>query len=360
MGVGRWLCTFLLLSVPTLAAAQAFEQQLADEVKRLRQQAATQPDSEMWKQLKTNVENGLATIEKDVAAGRLLVALRGLANIRFHLLAAVYSSEHAEAQADLAAFEREWRRMDGELLPAERRQRELAWDNAPAAARALAESSLGTTRPLYEGSREYAAATAPLYGLFYLGQAQGALDYAQFVRKLRFPEMYAPFAARSIAVEIDRLEQQVEKAYQPPLSIERHRDFIVLNAWIKRAGELDQGKLYYGAMHAYLEAVRSLGEMLVAAPTGDDLARLKQTAEEFEKQASQPGTDHSIARMFVELAQREIGRAQAGEAASGLSARAILEHSLPAYFAALGRGADTTTTTAKAELTVTLVRWPFT
>jgi len=359
MGARSWLCAIFLLSLPAVAATQSVEKQLADEVQRLRKQAAAQPDGDLWKQVKPGVEAGLDRIEKDVAAGRLLVAVRGLGNIRFNLLAAVYSAEHAAAQNDMAEFEREWRRMDGELLPAERRQRQMAWGSSPAVVRALAEASLGTTRPLYEASREYAAATQPLFGLFYLGQAKGALDFTLFARRLKFPEARAQFPARSLAVEIDRLEQQVEKAYQPPLSIERHPQFIGLNAWVKRAVELDQGKLYHGAMVTYLEAVRSLGELTGAAPTAEDLTRLKESAAEFEKRASLPGVDHSLARLYVELAQREIERAQAGEAPSGLSARALVENSLPAYFAAVER-AGSATTTAKAELTVTLVRWPFT
>lgn len=359
-GVVRWLCAILLSSLPVAAAAQSLQQQLADEVKRLRKQADAQPDGEMWKQLKPAVEAGLDRIGKDVADGRLLVALRGLANIRFNVLAVAYLKERAEAQGDLAGFEREWRRMDGELRPVERRQREMAWGNVPVAVRALAESSLGTARPLYEASREYAAATAPVYGVFYLGQARGALDYSDFVRKLRFAESYGQFPARSIAVEIDRLEQQVGKAYQPPLSIDRHRDFIILNAWIKRAIELDQGKLYHGALYAYLEATRSLGELLAQPPSAEDLVRLKDSVSAFEKRLDQPGRDSSIGRLFVELAQREIERAQAGEEASGPSARAIVEHSLPAYFAVFERGPGDTATTAKAALTVTLVRWPYT
>jgi hypothetical protein len=276
-------------------------------------------------------------------------------------LANIYLNERgAAAQSNMAEFEREWRRMDGELLPAERRQRGMAWGNAPAAVRALAEASVGTTRPLYEASREYAAATQPLYGLFYLGQARGALDFAAFARKLKFPASPAPFPARSLAVEIDRLEQQVEKAYQPPLSIERHPQFIGLNAWIKRAVELDQSKLYHGAMVTYLEAVRSLGELTGTAPSAEELARLKESAAAFEKRAAEPGRDHSIARMYIELAQREIERAQAGDEAAGRSARALVEGSLPAYYAAVERGSGATTATAKAGLTVTLVRWPFT
>jgi len=361
MNVARWLCAILLSSLPAVSSAQTVQQQLTDEVKRLRKEASAQPEGELWKDLKPSVETGLDRIEKDVAASRVLVAVRGLANIRFHLLAVAYVNQRAEvARGDLSGFEREWRRVDGEMRPVERLFREATWGKTPAVVRALAESTLATTRPLYEASREYAAATAVPYGLFYLGQARGALDFAQFSRKLRFAESYGHFPARSFAVEIDRLEQQVEKAYRPPLSIDRHRDFIGLNAWIKRAVELDQGKLYYGALYAYLEATRSLGELLVASPRAADLARLKESAIAFEKRLGEPRRDHSIARLFIELAGRETERAQASEEASGRSARAIVEQVLPAYFAALERTAGGPATAAKAELTVTLVRWPYT
>jgi len=350
----------LLLAFPAALAAQSVEQQLGEEVMRLRKLGAAQPDGDLWKDLKPRIEAGLDRIEKDLAAGHTLVALRGMANIRVHLLAVAYANDRAAARKDLTAFEQEWRRVDGELRPLERRQREAAWGPAPAAARALAEASLGTALPLYEASREYAAVTTPLDGLFYMGQARGALDYAQLLRKLRFAESYGQFAPRSLAAEIDQFEQQVEKAYQPPLSIERHRDFIQLNAWVKRAVELDQRKLYYGALYAYLEAVRSLAELLAGAPSVGQLAELQVSATRFEPRLGERGRDDSIGRMFLELAQREIERAQAGEAASAVSARAIVEKVLPAYFAVVERNGNESTVAAKTELTVTLVRWPFT
>ncbi len=357
------LVFFLLVFLAEKSLAQpagepAIQQQLAADVERLRKAVAAQPESEFWKQVKPGVEAVLDRVTQDVDAGRLLVALRGLATLRTNVEGFAFLAERPQiAAGDSGAFKAEWQRMDSELRGIEQAYRKSP--RAPAAVRALGEAAWGMARPLYEASLEYAAATEAQYGLFYLGQARAAADYARFSQTMGFPVSGTQLPERSYAMEIDKLDQQVEAAYQPPLSIERHSDFIGVNAWLKRATELDQKRLYLGALYAYLEATRTMGEVLAAVPSADELAKLKEAASGLAKRLDEPGKDHSLGRLFLDLAEREIARGAAGEQQPARSARVLVEQVLPAYFAALEKVAPGTTAGQKL-VTVTLVRWPFT
>lgn len=367
MAAARWCLRFsffllVFLCLPEVTAAQSARQQLTDEVARLRKLIAEQPDDgDLWKNIGPSTTTGLDRIAKDLDAGRTLVALRGLAFFRTNLLAYAYLAAHLDiAKDDMKAFDAQRQRMDGELRRAEEKYRAGQWGNQPAAVRAAAEASWGTARPLYDASRDYAAATATKYGLFYLGQAQAAVDFALFCRELHFESSAGQFAVRSFAYDTDALNGKVEAAYQPPLSIERHPDFIAINAWIKRATEMDQGRLYYGALFAYLEGVRSFADMQTAIPAKDELPGLGETHTSLVKRFDEAGRDHSIAQMYLDLAARELERAQAGEESSGRIARVLVEQVVPAYAAAVARTSVPPATPSQKVVTVTLVRWPFT
>ena len=346
-----------------VSSAQSAHEQLRDEVARLRKVAAEQTDDgDLWKQIGPGTITGLDRIAKDLDAGRTFVALRALAIFRVNLLGYAFAATHLDiAKDDMKAFDAQRQRMDGELRRLEEQYRAGQWGNQPAAVRATAEASWGMARPLFDGSRDYAAATSTKYGLFYLGQAQAAADFALFCRALRFDGKAGQIAVRSFAVDTDALDVKVENAYQPPLSIERHSDFISINGWIKRATELDQWRLYYGALYAYLEGVRSFGDLQTTVPKKKELPALGKMHAALAKQFAAAGRDHSIAQMYLELAARELERAQAGEEASGRTARVLLEHVVPAYAAALERAAAVPAATPNQKVvTVTLVRWPFT
>jgi hypothetical protein len=69
------------------------------------------------------------------------------------------------------------------------------------------------------------------------------------------------------------------------------------------------------------------------------------------------GVDHSIARMALEGAQGEVASAPPGT--SPAASTAIVTDVLPRYFAALAP-ARPEAAKARSQVTVTLVRWPYT
>jgi HAMP domain-containing protein len=132
-----------LLALPGKSFAQpagepSIQQRLAGEVARLRQIAAAQPESELWKQ--PGVEAVMSRVTQDVEAGRLLVALRGLASLRTNVEAYAFLADHPQVAAgEQGAFKAEWQRMDGELRRIEQAYRQSP--QRPAGVRALGEAT---------------------------------------------------------------------------------------------------------------------------------------------------------------------------------------------------------------------------
>src|SRR5262249_37415890 len=140
--------------------------------------------------------------------------------------------------------------------------RRKAWDDTTAATRAIGESAQGKIETLVEASRAYAAVTSPGEGVFYLGQAQAAAELAALAHELRSVRgSPRPPPLRSVLPELDTLQAKVNRAFRPPRSIERHPDFIRLNAALKLARELDAATLYGGALYQYLDAVQQLAAL---------------------------------------------------------------------------------------------------
>ena len=81
-------------------------------------------------------------------------------------------------------------------------------------------------------------------------------DFAAFCRAMSAPASRPAPPLRSLAGEIDRLEDEILAAYRPPASIDHHRDFILANSALKEARELDAAGLRYGALLRYLQAAQ--------------------------------------------------------------------------------------------------------
>ena len=78
--------------------------------------------------------------------------------------------------------------------------------------------------------------------------------------------------------------------------------------------------------------------------------------EAARKQLADPKVDHSIGTLFLEVAGSDADTARAGHA---VFASAVVEDVLPRYFAALEPAAPAQAK-QPPEVTVTLVRWPYT
>ena len=142
-------------------------------------------------------------------------------------------------------------------------------------------------------------------------------------------------------------------AFVPPRSIERHSDFIRLNAALKTARELDASGRFAGAGYEFLDAIEQLG-LLLGAPA--DPAGTVRRRLDAERSALASGSrDDSLGVLFVERAESALARGgEGGTAAASVIAASVI----PAYGAMLEP--SPARPAADAAVTVTLVRWPYT
>ncbi len=291
----------------------------------------------------------LARAEKDLHEGRRQLALLRLANLRGSVAATAYRNGiSAEQQKDMAHLDAEWTRMGDVLRENLGTPSPGAFDGVPAAARALGEAASAQARGYYQATLDYAHNTMPDQGFYYLGSAEGQRAAAAFCRTLATPASLQAPALRSIRPELRSLEADMLAVYRPPLSIDRHGEFIVASSTMKEARELDAAGLHHGALLRYLQAAQlfaPLRQPAAPALAGDALAaKLREHATRL----SAGGIDNSLGQLFLEMAQSDAA-----------SAPVIAADVLPRYFAAL-EPAPPETPRPAPQVTVTLVRWPYT
>jgi hypothetical protein len=313
---------------------------------------------ETWVQIRKETEPALSRAEAALRDGRLWLALQRLAAVQGNLAAAAYVQDRrVQGGADVSAFEAEWKRLGTVLRSDLGPPAASALDGVqPAAVRAVGEAALAQVRVYYEASLEYGRNTTPEYGLYYLGAAQAGSTFASFCRTLSSPQGRAAPPVRSLAPDLDALEGEVLAAYRPPASIDRHPEFIAASAALKEARELDAVGLRYGALLRYLQATLRLAPLRPRAPAAGRDESARQLGALAARLTEGPA-DHSLGRIFLEAAEADLA-ATAPDATPAIAA-AIVEDVLPRYFRALESGSPRPEKPAP-ELTVTLVRWPFT
>jgi hypothetical protein len=339
-----------LLLLMTLACGAGAQQErrdpLAAELERSSAFLQKRPETDEIR--KTN-QPVLARAEEDLRNGRRNLAMLRLMNVRENLALATYLGERpAEQRQDLAGFEAEWTRMGGELRNDLDAPSPTDFADVPAAARALGEAAAAQTRGYYAASHDYGRTTRPENGLYYLATAQAQRERAAFSRTLSEPALPKAPPLRSIRPEIDALEAEMLAVYRPPVSIDRHGEFIVASSALKEARELDAAGLRYGALLRYLETAQISAPLRSAAPSAPGAEAVAGQLRDLETRLSADDVDHSLGRLFLETAQAE--PAKAGTIANDI---------LPRYFAAL-EPARPQPAAPEPEVTVTLVRWPYT
>jgi hypothetical protein len=345
---GTWGLALALSLAPQGAAG---DDAVGRELEALKQRAAATHADEFWTQVQPGAKGLLDRAGQAWAGGHRRAALYRLSAARELLGAWDYASSHREARDQQAAFDAEWKRAGAEIASAPR----ATSVRGSAFHRALAEAALGEVRVYHEASLEYAHATQPLFGLFYIGQAFAARDTDGFMAGLSAEPEGALPAVRSLEPELDALESELLAAYRPPRSIDEHPRFIAASGALKQARELDAAGLRFGALLRYLEAaLRSAA--LRSTPTPIDEAAARAKAAEWVPRLA--AGDHSLARLFVEVALSEA--AHPGDDGRGrLTAGVVFADLLPRYFAALVPAAPRPVR-RPAAATVTLVRWPYT
>ena len=350
----------LALSVPApaLPRGDAQAEAVAAEIARwaayVRDNTAT---DDMWKQVKQSVEPALARAQRAESEKRPLLALLRLGPVHDNLSAATYLGQRsAEQRKDQGAFEAEWKRMGGELGPLLGPPEAGAFEGVrPELLRAMAQAALPQVRIYYDASLYYGRSTMPDSGLYYLGAAQAARDFGSLARKLSGgPALKAP-ALRALGPDLDALEGEMLAAYRPPLSIDKHSEFIGASSYLKEARELDSAGLREGALLRYLLATLRFSSLRTTAPS--DTAALAATLKRMEARLAARGVDHTIGRVFLEAAQSDL--AEHATDGKAVAAAAVASDVLPRYFAAL-EPAQAQPPRPQPRVTVTLVRWPYT
>lgn len=308
------------------------------------------------KQVKDGATAGLARVEQALKEDRRSLALLRMSSVANDVAALRYLNERSpEQRKDVAAFEAEWTRLGGVLAPSLQAPSPSALEAVrPAVLRAIGEASLPQAGVYYHASVEYGRSTTPDSGLYYLGAAQGQRDFGSFVRGLAGPVTTEAPAVRDMAGELEDLQDDLLAVYRPPLSIDRHREFIVANSSLKEARELHALGLRYGALLRYLQAAVRVAPLRAGAPAAD--ASIAGKLDAFEARLG-GGVDHSIGQLLLEWARADLAEHAAdGQAAI---AAAIAAEALPRYFAAL-EPPRPRPDPPRPTVTVTLVRWPYT
>lgn len=358
-GAAAAILSALMAVLPALASRSRTEpvpDPLAAEIDRwaafLRTNAAT---DDTWVQLKEGAEPLMARARAALGDGRRLLALQRLLAVRADLSAAAYMQAKSAAQArDPQAFEAEWERMGGVLCGGLGPHSESALQGVhPAAVRALGETALPQARVLYDASLEYGRSTTPEFGLYYLGSARAAAEAAELCRSLSGPGEPEGPPVRSPRAEVEALEGELLAAYRPPLSIDRHAEFIAASSLLKEARELDALGLSHGALLRYLQAAQRFAPLRPAGPP--DAARVARRLREIVARLGAKGVDNSLGRLFLERAQEALAASPPEPAI----ASAVVDDVLPRYLAAL-EPARPGPPRGEPRVTVTLVRWPYT
>jgi hypothetical protein len=343
--------------------AQNAKQQIQRQITQAEDRVKSGPDSDQnWKEAKPNLLKTLATARESLSADRVFLALAQLNFAATDLAGLEYITGNSQiVSGGSSAFEKEWKRADLELTKYEKRYNDGHWQGKPVALRALAEASWVQSRALYEASRPYAAATQVQYGLYYLGRSRASAENALFCLGLRLNATKPPPDYRSLAPEIEVLQNRVIAAYKPPASIGHHQEFIQLNAAIKTAKELDVAKLYFGSLYEYLEAIRLFALLDAQMPDAQSAGQLAGDAAGARTSLAAAPVDESIGEIYVQRADAalEAFRADNKDVAKLKAAQVALDVVIPAYLAAVDKPLPAVAPAGHV-IDVTLVRWPYT
>lgn len=198
--------------------------------------------------------------------------------------------------------------------------------------RALIESSTTRAERLFHASLPYAKASSPWSGVYYLGEAEGNLRFRDFVRSIAGggTSEKAPERAR-IAALLDELERATVKFFGSDIT---NQPVIAVSVRLKEAREL-------------LDAGRLDGATLMAVEARAALSRRGGPSPAYPQEAA--GRRGTIPALLETWASDE----------EPPMSDALRKEVLP-YYGALFLAGPPRAATRAAQVTVTLVRWPYT
>lgn len=332
----------LFLAAAWALAPQANAPQgLAAEMDRIRAEASANTPEDQKAGPAARLERAKAALD----AGRPLLALY-LFEVPWESAKAWTFVTSSSAVTTPEAFAKKWT-STGEPRPAPGTRGK----GAPVLIGAIASSAEARGPVTYFASRSYGEDSGLAGGLYYLGESHAVTQFAAMARTLDWPAQGPAPPLRSLAPELSALDSEMTTAYET-MDRAGHSTYIVASAALKQARTLNDRGQYAGALLQYLLS------RYVFAPLRGPAAREATAARIAEARAALPaGIDHSIAELFLQLAEEGLS----GSApAQRRGAAAALDDVLPAYRAAIAPPSTTTALSSAAEVTITLVRWPFT
>ena len=316
---------------------------LAEEMDRIRAEAsASTPEAE-----NAQPAARLARARAALDAHRPLLALY-LFEIPWESAKAWTFVKGSSAVTTSDAFAKKWAAV-GEPRPAPA----AAADGGrrPALIDAIAAAAEARGAITYHASRSYGEDAGVAAGLYYLGDSQAVVQFAAFARSLSWTPSGATPPFRSIAPEITAFDTEMTTAYE---SMDRasHSTYIVASAALKQARTLEERGQYTGALLEYLLSRYIFAPLRGPAAQEASVDRIDET-----RKSLRAGFDHSIAELFLQLAEEGV----AGNVPpQRRGAAAAIEDVIPAYLRAIAPAATATAAAAHSDVTITLVRWPFT
>ncbi|MCK6445142.1 MAG: hypothetical protein L6Q99_02010 [Planctomycetes bacterium] len=351
LGLGAIANDSSAASTRSAQATDAFERVLDQTRSRI---AALPADDEFWQQVAPTVDALMARSEAALRNGRRELAQLTFAYAVENVAAQRFLLAHAAERAEFERFEALWherdRAFDAAALAKVRARAEALQS---ACVRALGEAAFAKLRVNLDASLDYGRATDAATGVFYLGLAEAQAEFVEQLGALASPTDAAAPPVRALAAELDALERELVALYRPPLSIDRHAEFIAASGTLKEARVLDQAGLRFGALLRHGQAVQRCAA-LRATPGTDAPERnaLEQRIATLASELTKLPFDASIGRIFAQRADELVEHGD-------LAAAATFADALAAHLATF-RAPAAPVTRPTPELDVTLVRWPFT
>ncbi len=339
----RWLHLVLasaLLGVP-VPQGSPVAAKLSAEMDRVRIELAAAPDSE-----RVSPAARLDRARVALTAARPLLALY-LMEMPWTAARSWTFVKASNRVTSADAFARKWAAV-GEPRPV---RPPAGAARRPALLDAFAAAADARGPITYQASRLYGEDAGLDGGLYYLGESQAEMQFAGFVRALGWTAAGAAPPLRSIAAEIAAFDVEMTTAYET-MDRANHSTYIVASAALKQARTLEEQRQFGGALFEYL-----LSRYLFAPLRGP--AARDATAESIAaaRATLDASLDNSIAGLFLDLAGEGL---VSDIAAQHRGAAAAVEDVIPAYLRAIAPPSLTTAAGPRAQVTITLVRWPFT
>jgi hypothetical protein len=313
--------------------------ELGREIARVRSEIAASVPVDQQAPLNMRLDRAAASL----AAGRTYLALYLMESASEGASAFAFAKSAGLSTRD--AFLKKWSET-GAPRPAA-----AATSGSPAIVDAIAAAADARAPATYQASRPYAEDAGVEAGAYYLGESRALVAFAAFARATRFAGAGRRPPFRSIDREIAAFDAEMTTTYESMARAD-HPAYIAASAALKQARSLNDAHEYAGALFEYLLS------RLLFAPLRGPAAQDATPARIAEARASLgAGVDHSIAELFLQLADEGVS---GSVPAQRRGAAAVIDDVLPTYVAAVAPPPVVTTTAAQAQVTVTLVRWPFT